>query len=174
MTPNGLPAAISASAKAGPTDPRLARLQKKLTDFAFASYRLVAEKNVTLRLHSEEVLRLPGRRTLEIAPRQFERNGRLRVHLHLNSEQNEKLIDADYAVEPGGDLLVGRGRGDRQVPGAARGLGDDGGQRAVHGAALVGLGRVVDGRAHHGPHAGVHARRVAAAGEYSNSFHMNN
>ncbi len=98
---------ISASTARGPTDPRLLRLKSRLSQFAFASYRLVSEKSVVLRLRSEEVLPLPGHRSLEIVPRRFEASGRLRVHLHLNGERNEKLIDADDAVEPGGDLLVG-------------------------------------------------------------------
>jgi hypothetical protein len=98
---------ISASAQPGEVDPRLVTLQKRLRDFAFASYRIVSEKSVVLGLKSQEKLALPGNRTLEITPRRFEKAGKLRVHLHLRSDKNAKLIDADYAIEPGGDILVG-------------------------------------------------------------------
>ncbi len=98
---------VSASRAKGPTDPRLASLQARLSQFAFTSYRLVSEKSSLIKLHSEEVLPLPGHRSLEIVPRGFERSGRLRVHLHLYSGTHQKLIDADYVVAPGGDLLVG-------------------------------------------------------------------
>ena len=60
-----------------------------------------------MKLRSEEVLSLPGHRSLEIVPREFERSGKLRVHLHLYNDSHQKLIDADYLVAPGGDLLVG-------------------------------------------------------------------
>jgi len=98
---------ISASSAPGEADPRLAKVSKRLGDFKFASYRLVSEKTVTLGLKSQETLALPGQRALEITPRKFEKSGRLRVHLHLRSEKNAKLIDTDYAIEKGGDLLVG-------------------------------------------------------------------
>lgn len=98
---------ISASTAAGEADPRLARVQKRLKDFNFASYRIVSERSLSLGLKSRETLDLPGGRKLEIQPRKFEKSGRVRVHLHLRSEKNSKLIDTDYAVDKGGDLLVG-------------------------------------------------------------------
>lgn len=98
---------INASAAPGEVDARLLRVQKRLSDFKFASFRLLSEKSLTLGLKSQETMALPGNRSLEITPRRFEKGGKLRVHLHLKSDKNLKLIDTDYAIEPGGDLLVG-------------------------------------------------------------------
>jgi hypothetical protein len=98
---------IEGSSSPGEVDPRLEKVRKRLTDFRFASLRLASEKQLKLGLRTREVVALPGDRALEVTPRKFERGGKLRVHLHLKSPANAKLIDADYAIEPGGDLLVG-------------------------------------------------------------------
>jgi hypothetical protein len=88
-------------------DPRLGTLEKRLHDFAFTSYQLLTENTLTLNLNTEYRLGLPDKRSLVIAPRKFERSGKIRVHLHLLNPKQVKLIDAEYAIEPGGELLLG-------------------------------------------------------------------
>ncbi len=88
-------------------DPALAKLRKRLADFRFASFRLIHERSLKLGLKSREVVSLPGDRSLEVTARKFERSGKMRVHLHLKSPSNRKIVDTEYAIEPGGDLVVG-------------------------------------------------------------------
>ena len=98
---------IAASNTGEGVDPRLEKLQKRLKDFSFSSYQVLTEQTLTLDLNSEEKIALPGGRSLEITPRKFEKSGKIRIHLHVLSESQAKLVDAEYAIEPGGDLLVG-------------------------------------------------------------------
>lgn len=88
-------------------DKRLLQLQKRLKDFSFSSYELLSEHSFRLDLNSEETLPLPDGRTLEITPRKFERSGMIRVHLHVRAGNQTKLVDTEYAIERGGDLVVG-------------------------------------------------------------------
>lgn len=98
---------IAASPTKGEVDKRLVKLQKRLSDFAFASYRLLSEQQVVLGLDSKETLTLPGNRVLEIRPLKFEKSGKLRIGILLYGKSEAKLMDADYSIEPGGDILIG-------------------------------------------------------------------
>lgn len=98
---------IAASNGPERVDAKLEKLQKRLKDFSFSSYQVLSEHTLTLGLNSEEKVALPGNRSMEITPRKFEKSGKIRVHLHVRSETQAKLVDAEYAIEPGGDLLVG-------------------------------------------------------------------
>lgn len=98
---------IAASPAKGEVDKRLTKLSKRMSDFAFNSYRLLSEQTIVLGPTSKETLQLPGNRTLTVQPRKFEKSGKVKMHLHLFGKTEAKLIDAQYAVEPGGDLLVG-------------------------------------------------------------------
>jgi hypothetical protein len=98
---------IAPSPAKGEVDKRLTRLSKRMSDFNFQSYRLLSEQPVVLGLDSREKLSLPGNRTLELRPRLFEKNGKLRVRLSLYGKSEAKLVDADYAIDPGGEILVG-------------------------------------------------------------------
>jgi hypothetical protein len=98
---------IAASRGPGGVDPKLGPLERRLRDFAFTSYRVLSDQTLILGLNSEDTLALPDNRSLEITPRKFERSGKIRVHLHLRNAKQVKLVDAEYAIEPGGDLLVG-------------------------------------------------------------------
>lgn len=100
-------ASVKETGKEPEIDKRLSRLRKRLSDFAFSSYRLVEEKSLLLALNREESLALPGERTLVITPRAFEKNGKIRVHLLIRSSRATNLVDTDYSIEPGGDILVG-------------------------------------------------------------------
>lgn len=98
---------IEASRGPGGIDPKLTGLQKRLRDFSFTSYHLLSEQTLTLSLNTQQTLALPDKRSLEITPRKFERSGMIRIHLHVRSARQVKLVDAEYAIEPGGELLVG-------------------------------------------------------------------
>ena len=98
---------IAASNGSRGVDKRLAQLQKRLKDFNFSSYELLSEHTFKLGLNSEETLPLPDGRSLEVTPRKFERSGMIRVHLHVRAENQTKLVDTEYAIERGGDLVVG-------------------------------------------------------------------
>lgn len=88
-------------------DERLAPLRSRLGDFAFSTYELVEEKRLQLVLQKQQSLSLPGGRTLQITPKLVEASGKLRVHLLVKSRRARHLVDADYSIEPGGDILVG-------------------------------------------------------------------
>lgn len=88
-------------------DERLAPLRSRLGDFAFSTYKLVEEKRLELVLEKQQSLSLPGGRTLHITPKHVEASGKLRVHLLVKSRRARHLVDADYSIEPGGDILVG-------------------------------------------------------------------
>jgi len=91
----------------GTTTPALAAWQKRLDAYRYTAYQLIQEQDVVLDLKSRETVPLPGGRSLEVRPTKFEKSGKLRVHLHVLSNKQVKLVCADYAIAPGGDLTVG-------------------------------------------------------------------
>lgn len=98
---------IAASRSPGGVDPKLEALRTRLEDFAFASYRMVEETSVESAMKSSTSLPLPGGRTMAIVPLRFASSGKLRVHVTVKSPKQRVLVDAEYDIEPGGDLLVG-------------------------------------------------------------------
>src|SRR4051812_41672255 len=75
---------IAANAQKDPPDPKLKAIQKRLDALfpSFPSQKLVAEQNFLLGLQSPGVMSLPGGRTLELKPREFEASGKLSLHLN--------------------------------------------------------------------------------------------
>jgi len=52
---------------------------------------------------------LPGSRSLEVAPRQHDPDGLIKVHLELLGEHpaHSRKLHTDYAIQRGGTILVG-------------------------------------------------------------------
>lgn len=98
---------IAASHEPGGIDPKLRKLSRRLQDFAFTSYRVLDEQRVTLGPRGEKSVPLPGGRQLVVAPRRYEASGKVRLRLTILSPKRSKLVDADYSIEPGGDLIIG-------------------------------------------------------------------
>ena len=99
---------IGASAGPGGLDPRLESLQKRLKAFSFSSYKLISEQTLALTLNGKQTVTLPDNHSLEVTAREVEKSGKIRVHLHvIGGDKQSKLVDTEYAIEPGGDLVVG-------------------------------------------------------------------
>lgn len=98
---------IEASANGDIIDPRLDKLSRRLDRTMFSSFKLLAEKTVTVGLSSKESIPLPQGRRLELKPSKFEKNGRLNLFLKLHGRSGAKLVDLEAAVKPGGDFMVG-------------------------------------------------------------------
>jgi len=104
---------IRASEAPGGVDPQLAPLQKRLSNFRFSSLRLVNETPVSLAVDGRGTIALPGGRRLVVTrlrPRPDDPPQKLRLHLRLSSASQAPqaaLLDADYLIARGGDLLVG-------------------------------------------------------------------
>jgi len=103
---------IAATDAAGTEDARLKLLLPRLKGFPFKSYKLLAESSVTLDLKAEGTVTLPGNRTLVLRPKSFEKSGRLRVGVNLRNAVSEQVVQADVAVQPGGDVFIGGPKAD--------------------------------------------------------------
>lgn len=98
---------IEASSIGDSIDPRLDKLSRRLDRTMFSSFKLLAEKTVTVGLSSNESISLPGGRRLELKPSKFEKSGRLVLFLKLHGKSGAKLVDLEASVKPGGDFMVG-------------------------------------------------------------------
>lgn len=98
---------IEASSNGDVIDPRLEKLSKRLDRTMFSSFKLLAEKTVTVGQSSNESLSLPGGRRLQLKPSKFEKSGRLALFLQLHGKSGAKLVDLEASVKPGGDFMVG-------------------------------------------------------------------
>ena len=108
--------AIAASndpAAAPGMDPKLkpiaAHIQGFSQEFRFRSYTLLSEQTFDLDWKSTAQMELPGSRSLEVAPRQLDPDGRIKVHLELLGEHptHSRKLHTDYAIQRGGTILVG-------------------------------------------------------------------
>ena len=98
---------IEASSNGTTVDPRLDKLSKRLDRTMFTSFKLLAEKTVSVGLSSNESVSLPEWRRLELKPRKFDRRGGLALFLKLHGKSGAKLVDLEASVQPGGDFMVG-------------------------------------------------------------------
>jgi hypothetical protein len=98
---------ISATTGNAGVDPRLEKIRKNLSEFKYSSYQVISEKTVGLSMNSKETVQLPEKYVLELTPKSIEPNGMIRVHLNVRSEKQAKLVDTEYAIAPGKDLVVG-------------------------------------------------------------------
>ena len=108
--------AIAASndpAAAPGMDPKLKPIAQQIQSFSqefrFRSYRLMAEQTFDLDWKTAAQMELPGSRSLEVAPRQLDADGRIKVHLELLGEHpaHSRKLHTDYSIQRGGTILVG-------------------------------------------------------------------
>ncbi len=61
-------------------------------------------------------MELPGSRSLQVTPRQLDKDGKIKVHLDLLGEHpaHTRKLHTDYAIQRGGTILVGGLRVDPQ------------------------------------------------------------
>jgi hypothetical protein len=84
--------------------------------FRFRSYRLIDEHTFDLDWKNDAQVELPGRRSLQVTPRQLDADGKIKVHLELLGEHpaHSRKLHTDYAIQRGGTILVGGIRVDPQ------------------------------------------------------------
>jgi hypothetical protein len=92
--------------KLSPIAPHLASFGEQ---FRFRSYKLLQEHTFDLDWKSPAQLELPGSRSLQVTPRQLDRDGKIKVHLELLGEHpaHSRKLHTDYAIQRGGTILVG-------------------------------------------------------------------
>jgi hypothetical protein len=106
-------AASNDSATPAGLDPKLqpiaGQIESFSEEFRFRSYTLLAETTFDLDWKSAAQMELPGSRSLELAPRQLDSDGRIKVHLELLGEHpaHSRKLHTDYAIQRGGTILVG-------------------------------------------------------------------
>ena len=106
-------AASNDAAAAPGMDPKLKPIAPSIEsfgeEFRFRSYKLLSEQTFDLDWKSTAQMELPGSRSLEVAPRQLDPDGRIKVHLELLGEHpaHSRKLHTDYAIQRGGTILVG-------------------------------------------------------------------
>jgi hypothetical protein len=119
ITVRAIAASNDPAAPAG-VDPKLMPIAQQIESFSqefrFRSYRLMAEQTFDLDWKTTAQMELPGSRSLEVAPRQLDADGRIKVHLELLGEHpaHSRKLHTDYAIQRGGTILVGGIRVDPQ------------------------------------------------------------
>ena len=111
---------ITVRAIAASNDPAAAGMDPKLKpiaaqiegfsqEFRFRSYKLLSEQTFDLDWKTTAQMELPGSRSLEVAPRQLDPDGRIKVHLELLGEHpaHSHKLHTDYTIQRGGTILVG-------------------------------------------------------------------
>jgi hypothetical protein len=112
ITLRAIAASNDASVPAG-MDPKLKPIAQQIEafsqEFRFRSYALLAEQTFDLDWKTAAQMELPGSRSLEVAPRQLDSDGRIKVHLELLGEHpaHSRKLHTDYAIQRGGTILVG-------------------------------------------------------------------
>lgn len=105
--------AIAASNEGSGVDERLAPIRQHLEgfneQFRFKSYKLLQEQTFNLDWKTPAQMELPGSRSLQVTPRQLDRDGRIKVHLELLGEHpaHSRKLHTDYSIQRGGTILVG-------------------------------------------------------------------
>jgi hypothetical protein len=97
---------ITASASGKPSDPRLARIARRLEGTLFNSFQQVGEKTVTLRPESQESVALTHNRRLELRPIRLAKSGQVGLLIQLFGKTGAKLVDAEAALPPEQDFMV--------------------------------------------------------------------
>ena len=101
-------------------DPKLSpiapHLQQFGEQFRFRSYKLLSEQAFDLDWKAPAQMELPGSRSLQVTPRQLDKDGKIKVHLDLLGEHpaHTRKLHTDYAIQRGGTILVGGLRVDPQ------------------------------------------------------------
>jgi hypothetical protein len=98
---------IAGTMGTGGVDPKLEKIRKRLSDFKYSTYQLLSEQTLALSVNAPQTVPLPDKYTLEVTTLKIEPSGMIRIHLHVHGENQRKLVDTEYAIAPGGDLLVG-------------------------------------------------------------------
>ncbi len=112
ITVRAIAASNDSAAPAG-MDPKLKPIAQQIQSFSqefrFRSYRLMAEQTFDLDWKTAAQMELPGSRSLEVAPRQLDADGRIKVHLELLGEHpaHSRKLHTDYSIQRGGTILVG-------------------------------------------------------------------
>ncbi len=112
ITVRAIAASNDSAALAG-MDPKLKPIAQQIQSFSqefrFRSYRLMAEQTFDLDWKTAAQMELPGSRSLEVAPRQLDADGRIKVHLELLGEHpaHSRKLHTDYSIQRGGTILVG-------------------------------------------------------------------
>ena len=115
-------AATNDPAAAEGIDPKLAPIAPHLTSFGeqfrYRAYKLLAEQTFDLDWKAPAQMELPGSRSLQVTPRQLDRDGKIKVHFELLGEHpaHSRKLHTDYAIQRGGTILVGGLRVDPQDP----------------------------------------------------------
>ena len=114
------------SAQRGPSaleiDGRLAPIDRDLRSFAdqfsYRNYRLLDVQTFDLDFRSIAQMELPGGRAIEVEPRQFGPDGRVKVHLELLGQHPEHAarMRTDASIPRGRTILVGGYRIDPAAP----------------------------------------------------------
>ncbi len=101
-------------------DPKLSAIAPHLQQFGeqfrFRSYKLLSEQAFDLDWKAPAQMELPGSRSLQVTPRQLDKDGKIKVHLDLLGEHpaHTRKLHTDYAIQRGGTILVGGLRVDPQ------------------------------------------------------------
>ena len=112
VTVRAIAASNDPSADAG-MDPKLSPIAPHIQGFGeqfkFRSYKLLTEQTFDLDWKAPAQMELPGSRSLQVTPRQLDRDGKIKVHLELLGEHpaHSRKLHTDYAIQRGGTLLVG-------------------------------------------------------------------
>ena len=108
--------AIAASndpAAAAGMDPKLAPIAPHLQGFGeqfrYRGYKLLAEQTFDLDWKAPGQMELPGSRSLQVTPRQLDKDGKIKVHFELLGEHpaHSQKVHTDYSIARGGTILVG-------------------------------------------------------------------
>jgi hypothetical protein len=97
---------VEASTNGNAIDPKLKHMQNdfKHKGFAYSSYKLVSEKNVTVDLKTATDIPLPNGKTAKLTPESREKDGKITMHVEI-----PPLFDVRYSVGNAGTVFQGAG-----------------------------------------------------------------
>lgn len=97
---------ITANNSGKPSDPKLAKLAKRLENGLFNSFQLVGEKTVAMKADSKESIPLTNKRRLDLKPTKFTKSGQLSLLVQLFGKTGAKLVDAEAVLPERQDFMV--------------------------------------------------------------------